>query len=338
MWLDTAGEKKKDITTSAINDKITWGTANKKVEFFELAKKTFERDSVLGNYDLYRDGACEVLLTLKTKPASNVFNFKIATENLDFFYQPELTEAEKLDFTVDRPPEIVGSYAVYHSTKMNNEYKCGKAFHIHRPKVWDSAGATVWGVLNVDTKSGILSIAVDQKFIDTAVYPVFVDPTLGYETQGGSTGYASTYVGVKVTGAAGTATNISAHCSSIAANGDSVGIYKHSDGALVTGCGKNNGGTWALGWTDFAINGTIEAVDYIFAFASALSGKTTGVISYDSTGAISHLSSTGFNVTPPSSLTLTTEGTYKFSIHVDYTASGGGTAYYPKLTLCGVGR
>jgi hypothetical protein len=52
MWLDTAGEKK--ITTDATSEKITWGTANKKVEFFELAKTT----STAGDYDLYHEGAC----------------------------------------------------------------------------------------------------------------------------------------------------------------------------------------------------------------------------------------------------------------------------------------
>jgi hypothetical protein len=341
MWLDTAGEKKKDITTYAVNDKITWGTANKKVEFFELAKKTFERDSVLGSYDLYQDGACEVLLTLKTKPASNVFNFKIATENLDFFYQPELTEAEKLDFT-DRPPEIVGSYAVYHSTKMNNLYKAGKAFHIHRPRVWDSAGATVWGVLNVDTKSGILSITVDQKFIDAAVYPVFVDPTFGYETQGGTvvTSQGTYFRGSLFSGAAaGTATNISIY-SAANTSGITAGVYTVSGTALtlVTGCGGNTAGSYSAAWRDVAINGTIAAVDYALECAPHYQ-KGVSMLAYDEGVANQGLwTDNAFNTTAPSSLTRTTLNTNKYSIHVDYTASGGGTAYYPKLSLCGVGR
>src|SRR3989304_956204 len=88
---------------------------------------------------------------LQEKPLSNVFNFQLTgTENLNFFYQPALTQQE-IDEGAERPENVVGSYAVYHKTKgvMNDEsgmeYKVGKALHIYRPKVTDANGDRVWG-------------------------------------------------------------------------------------------------------------------------------------------------------------------------------------------------
>lgn len=125
---------------------------------------------------------------LPKKPKSNVLTATIQTKELDFFYQPALTEQEIAE-GASRPDNIVGSYAVYHKTGRNNivggkEYKTGKAFHIYRPEAVDAVGARAWCELNLDDVAGVLTVTVPQKFIDTAVYPVVVDPTFGYTSQG----------------------------------------------------------------------------------------------------------------------------------------------------------
>ena len=48
----------------------------------------------------------------------------------------------------------------------------------------DAAGNETWGDLHVDTDAGILSVTVDQEWLDRAIYPVVVDPTLGYTAKG----------------------------------------------------------------------------------------------------------------------------------------------------------
>lgn len=129
----------------------------------------------------------EFEIVLKEKPLTNIFNFTISgAENLDFFYQPPLTQQE-IDEGAFRPNNVIGSYAVYHKTKANHRvgstnYATGKAFHIYRPKVIDASGAEVWADLNID--GGLLTVTVPQKFLDEAVYPVRVDPTFGITSLG----------------------------------------------------------------------------------------------------------------------------------------------------------
>jgi hypothetical protein len=60
----------------------------------------------------------EIEIVLDEKPATNAFRIEGA-EDLDFFYQPELTPEENAEGAF-RPENVVGSYAVYHKTKANH--------------------------------------------------------------------------------------------------------------------------------------------------------------------------------------------------------------------------
>jgi len=135
----------------------------------------------------------EVELVLHEKPDTNVFQYDLETSNLKFYYQlpPSEEEREAGDFM---PEKYIGSYAVYHTKHAKirqvgeaGEYGAGKAFHIYRPIIKDAAGKEVVGEISIDEEKGILSIIVPQEFLDTATYPVKIDPTFGYETSGGST-------------------------------------------------------------------------------------------------------------------------------------------------------
>lgn len=141
--------------------------------------------------EIGEDGGLEFEWVLPQKPASNVLTATIQTKELNFFYQPALTQ-EEIDEGAGRPENVAGSYAVYHKTKggMNRadgmEYKTGKAFHIYRPKVTDKKGKETWAELNIDETSGVLSVTVPQEFLEKAAYPVIVDPTFGYTSVGAS--------------------------------------------------------------------------------------------------------------------------------------------------------
>lgn len=142
--------------------------------------------------DIGEDGGLEFEWVLHKKPSSNVLSATIQSKGLNFYYQPALTQ-EEIDQGSKRPENVVGSYAVYHQTKggMNDaagmDYKTGKAFHIYRPKVTDAAGKEIWGELHIDQEAGILTVTIDQKFLDEALYPVIVDPTFGYTSIGVTT-------------------------------------------------------------------------------------------------------------------------------------------------------
>src|SRR3989344_9097102 len=119
------------------------------------------------------DGGFEIEVFLKEKPDTNVFDFTIdGAENLDFFYQPALTQAE-IDAGDVRPENVIGSYAIYYKDHANHiigqtNYATGKAYHIYRPKAIDAEGNETWAVL--DYQDGVLSVTVPQKFLDDAIY------------------------------------------------------------------------------------------------------------------------------------------------------------------------
>jgi hypothetical protein len=134
------------------------------------------------------DGGYEFEIEIPKKPPTNTVAFSIETKGLDFFYQPELT-AQEVAEGAQRPENVVGSYAVYYKDCPANYidgklYHAGKAFHLYRPHVKDSAGNETWASLSVDEVGKALTITVDQGWLNSAVYPVIIDPTFGYTTAG----------------------------------------------------------------------------------------------------------------------------------------------------------
>ena len=148
---------------------------------------------------LQQDGketdAYEFEIILKEKPATNKIQMSIETKGLRFYYQPSFKEEHKIgergaveitDTDVKnkdgkvifhRPENVVGSYAVYHESKKNHirgqkNYQGGKAFPIYKPKITDAEGNWAWEKLNIDVKTGILTITIPQEFLDNAVYPI----------------------------------------------------------------------------------------------------------------------------------------------------------------------
>jgi hypothetical protein len=137
------------------------------------------------------EGGFEFKVVLLEPPKTNEIKFTLKTKGLDFYYQPELTkeigqneivtatETQGFDkdgnVVVERPENVVGSYAVYASENKINyingkEYKVGKVGHIYRPKITDATGKWAWEELNI--KNGILTITIPQDFLNKAVYPI----------------------------------------------------------------------------------------------------------------------------------------------------------------------
>lgn len=188
------------------DNKIIWSEKDKDVYFQQIPK------------DPKIDGdKFEFDILLKKKPDTNIFTYNIDTENLDFYFQPPLnqeaqnknlncTETECKDRNGNtislRPENVVGSYAAYYKDGKTGDYsrvggknyETGKAFHIYRPQIIDAAGKKAWAELKVDETAKTLSVVVDPAFLTSASYPVTVDPTFGYTTQGG-TGYSICQMG-----------------------------------------------------------------------------------------------------------------------------------------------
>lgn len=132
----------------------------------------------------------EIEVVLNEKPIKNIIEFSLVDKGVEYWYQPPLTNEEILK-GMERPDNVVGSYAIYTSEKKINItdgklYRTGKVGHIYRPKIIDSAGKEVWGELHIENNK--LTVTIPQDFLDNAVYPVrhAAGLTFGHDTNGAS--------------------------------------------------------------------------------------------------------------------------------------------------------
>jgi hypothetical protein len=162
-------------------------------EEFADGKIKIEKENKKDIFYISTDGNLKWDIEFNKKPSTNVFEWDIlCSPQLQFLYQPKLTQDE-IDFGYSRPENVVGSYAVYCDKKndyrnpdgsYSAKYATGKIFHIYRPLCKDKNGLKEWAIL--DISSGKLTITIPQTYLDKAVYPMTLDPTLGYSTKGAS--------------------------------------------------------------------------------------------------------------------------------------------------------
>ena len=153
------------------------------------------------NIKLYKhlEKKLEFDISFSKKPKTNIIEFDIETEGLEFLYQPLTLSQHEIDNNCSRPDDVKGSYAVYYQNCPPNilggkVYGTGKVCHIFRPKIFDSTGAWVWGELNIDVPNKLLTVTIPQGFLDNAEYPV--TQAAGLEI--GWTGEGGTVLGVAV--------------------------------------------------------------------------------------------------------------------------------------------
>jgi hypothetical protein len=289
------------------------------------------------------EGASEFEIVLNEKPKSNVMEFSIQDKDVDYFFQPELTQKE-IDEGASRPDNVTNSYAIYAKTPKTNWeggklYRTGKVGHIFRPKIIDAVGTEVWGELLI--KDGILSVTIPQDFLDKAVYPIrhAAGLTFGYEGAGAtSNNWTMSFqnpgitVATKYTGAAGTATKISASINKTTSTaGGKAGIYSYTDvnnGTLITngGSGEITIGT-TKAWHDFTFgtNPTVAAVNYWLSVACARGAATGSFYLYDDAGDANQQKNDENNYLG-ATIVLAYPASKKSSIYATYTASASGPA------------
>ncbi len=324
-------EEHPDAVVEVVDDKIKYITPEYEVHQYDKP-------------DASDEGGFEFEWVLNTPPATNVLTATIQTKQLDFFYQSELTQEEK-DRGTSQPDNVIGSYAVYHKAPPLNivggkEYKVGKAFHIYRPHVKDAKGNETWAELNIDVDNGLLTVTIPQEFLDTAVYPVVVDPTFGYTSAGATTFsiahsfFGDGRFGGTYTGAAGTVDSLHAYFKDGATNvkgflnsKDTGGTNSHNQVVGPITLAKASMTLNAFN-TFTAASQSISAIDYLINFLgdgpnTGGSGNCTiavdaaaGASQYDFTGDASYASPES-PWTPADSTT----GTFKGSVYVTYTSN-----------------
>jgi len=363
------GEVEIEVEAELAENKLKWKGK------WKIGVEEVEVEIELEPKNISEYGDLEWSMKLTDNPPINVFSMPIQSENLKFYYQPPLYEEygfskpfSNSTFSVNsthvmrlvngtwvneayRPENVVGSYAVYHATKTPfhkskeeaEKYRAGKAFHIYRPKIIDAEGNEAWCNLNIS--DGILKIEIPQDFLDKAVYPVTIDPTFGYETNGGS----SLDGGDRISGSwftcpeAGTADSITAYLSRWghwSGYHDEVkcAIYKKSDNSLV---GESeewyNEGWYGPDWHTFNFptpKPSLQNIDYYLVVWSLKSDYNHGMyIYYDSEtnkGAYQTLTYNSF----PDPWSPTSEDKI-YSIYCTYTAGAAGDTTPPTYSNVG---
>ena len=306
-------EDKTDVTVVKEGEKTKWKAKNLEVHFYDIPE---DSEHHLGAYEF------EVVL-LKKK-AGNTIEFDIESENLDFRYQGELTQ-EDIDDGDIRPDNVVGSYAVYHSSKSNNDYMTGKAFHIYRPTATDDNGNWTWGEIFIDVIASKLIVTIDQGWLDNAKYPVLIDPTFGRTDVGASsTGRnANIYMGaINTSGAdaAGATVDKMTFYSSSSGDNFKTMVIDNSTYAILTN-GVSEIGVTAGGWVDTAFT-TPPTIAASTAYQLGLIQETKVNIHYDSGSAWRDATN---SYTTPEEVSNGTSDSKYFSIYATYTTAGPAT-------------
>ncbi len=295
------------------------------------------------------DGGYEFEWFLPARPNSNIFTTTIQSKGLDFFYQPALTQ-EEIDLGANQPENVIGSYAVYHKTKSGNlvggmEYKAGKFCHIYRPEAVDAKGAKTWCDLSIDELAGVLTVTVPKEYLDNAVYPVIVDPTIGYSSAGASSiDFNNTIIGTQQTPAFdGRVVRMSAYMSSAdSGNKSKCGLYYES--ATNTGTYAQYGsaeytGTYSLAWREYlpATGETFPLVDDAYNWYVGIWGNSLTNIIYRDSGVSNdgmYNNALTYTGTWPTSTSFT-DSSYKYSLYATYYVEGNTTDTTPVLEFTG---
>ena len=274
---------------------------------------------------------------LKERPEKNGNEYQqfhyniIGCEDYDFMYQPPLSEEEIAEGDI-RPEDIIGSYAVYHKLLKNNQFETGKAFHIKRPIISDNDKNWIWGELGFESTTCTLTVYVPHEFLDNAVYPVRVDPTLGYTSMGGSNStvllntVATTYA---TSTEDGTVTSIS-----LGIDGNTVGTV-NAKGVIYDNTQNNNAlitdGVSPSTLLPASASGLFTTIAYSVSpsittgtgYSIGFVGDATVRYYYDSPGGTQGWSDPTNSYASPQTTGATNFQTRKISQYINYSVSGG---------------
>jgi hypothetical protein len=312
----------------------------------ELDRVTVESDGVAVElYDKPEQQAFELELVLSARPASNRFPFTVRSKGVtDWFYQPELTE-EEIAEGCERPENVVGSYALYG--------EMGKLFHLYRPHIVDAGGNACWGALELDLQKELVTVVVPLEFLERAVYPVRVDPTIGYTSIGGSSSNLSTQYHY-VTSHSSSNQSLNNLYAYVGCNDSVVSIYGHvfdDNGAsglpstLINGFYQYFGTTLSWGWVQLPVvsgygSDEMPASGNVWIGVWVPSSNPNVYVKYDN--GVSGRTRRGYDTSPLDNFPASsTSANWILSAYVDYSTiieasadiSGSGTVAVSPVTI-----
>lgn len=173
----------KDTYSNISNDKVVWNSQG--VEFNIYAKNETDILPKSLEYELIIDDK----YAGTSKPIESII-FPLSSSGLKFYYQPTFSDEWYARNGMVAPDYIKGTYAVYYNksgdyTRLGGKnYKTGKAFHIFKPELIDAKGNRIYADLHISDGYMVIDLRGVQDWLSKAVYPVIIDPTIGYTSIG----------------------------------------------------------------------------------------------------------------------------------------------------------
>lgn len=285
----------------------------------------------------------ELEIVLDNKPSQNTFKFSgNIPKDCRSWYQKSMSFNEQMKKNIHQPANVAGSFAIYNSDKVNNKYATGKIGHIYRPIAHDAKGVKVFcdfvnykkvsedsESIEVDLSYGF-DVQVPRDFLDTATYPVIIDPTFGYTTAGGS----STTFSDVILGTTQQSDTTTGRLQSIYINSPSnvfattyiqTALY-NSSGNLIDQSLEYSVPSHTAGWHGIAFS-NFPSITASANHTLSVTGQGTGgygsslVLAYDSTGGkTSYTQSQSYvvNTFPANLNSATTQSSRQYSIYAIY--------------------
>lgn len=292
-------------------------------------------------WEIDADGRMRWDIDFAECPDSMVMEWDLlCSPGVEFYYQPPLTTAEIAEGHI-RPPEVVGSYAVY-CNRRNNQYKTGKLAHIYRPYCTDARGRKAWAELSIVQSK--MRVTLPKRWMCSAAYPVRLDPTLGYTTAGASSmSFSQNRTTVfdynSTAGSDGTLDSVSFYVNTLSTDSADVSVAVY-DGAVSTSSNLvdySNKSEYSEpasnDWVTIDLTQSGAVVDGN-TYCPAINNSATVYLHYD-TGSGSWVKNYyAYSNTPPFDDPLGSSngsGTEIVSCYLTYTESAG-TTYYQSVS------
>jgi hypothetical protein len=297
------------------------------------------------NYYPANENDLEFEIVFGRKPTLMELSLNIIDSgNLDYLYQPALTQAE-IDDGHNRPDNVVGAYAVC-ARKMNNKYCTGIFCHFYYPYLKDADGKIV-RVDGFDISDGKMTVILPTEWMATAKYPVILDPTVGYSTAGASS-WATTDKCSVWSQATSTGTTNNFHVALAA-----VGATTHGKMGLY-GPIDSDGAPWShtrmeqsAEKTDLTVSDDNSAVasgititsGQYYAVAWCAEDASTAIKYTSGASGVGHFNTPNYTNEMIDPYAAGGDAwTYKFSLWVDYTVTGGGLGAKRQASSTGMRR
>lgn len=270
-------------------------------------------------------------------------------QSVEFHKQPS-TQAgfEKIEpntATIDQ--DVLGSYAVYqhglwgravNGGGLIHDAGSGKLLHIYRRRLFDTGGRELWLEPKIEKSTDgriILSVTIPGEFLDSAIYPVYLNDTFG-AGEGASSAYPNAgdliASGKGAPSSDGTATSIDIYGQAATNKSFKVGLYNDSSGpSTKNGSEKEtvDAGTWSLEWHQFPTNAlsVSNGTNYWCTFQQSV---TADIVRYDAVaGTNRYFDSHTYADAWDSSFGVSSSSGAKYSLRCTYTPSVPPTTIAP---------